>query len=101
MATSTTSVPLISGPHADAPALDARIAELRARFPRSQVDRYLDRIPSVGERALVAPGAALVGEVILGADVSIWYGAVLRGDLATVSVGERSNIQDNAVLHVG
>lgn len=50
---------------------------------------------------LVTPGAALVGEVRLGDDVSIWYGAVLRGDLAPVSVGRGSNVQDGAVMHVG
>jgi carbonic anhydrase/acetyltransferase-like protein (isoleucine patch superfamily) len=50
---------------------------------------------------LVAPGAALVGEVRLGDDVSVWYGAVLRGDLAPVTVGRGSNVQDGSVLHVG
>ncbi len=47
------------------------------------------------------PSAAVVGEVRLGDDVSIWYGAVLRGDLAPVTVGARSNVQDGSVLHVG
>jgi carbonic anhydrase/acetyltransferase-like protein (isoleucine patch superfamily) len=101
VATSTTSVPLVPGPHADAAALDAALAELRGRFPRAVLDRYLDKLPRFAAGVLVAPGAALVGEVVLGADVSVWYGAVLRGDLAPVTVGDRSNIQDGAVLHVG
>jgi carbonic anhydrase/acetyltransferase-like protein (isoleucine patch superfamily) len=42
-----------------------------------------------------------VGDVRLGEDVSIWFGAVLRGDLAPVTVGKGSNVQDNSVLHVG
>jgi carbonic anhydrase/acetyltransferase-like protein (isoleucine patch superfamily) len=101
VATSTTSVPLVPGPHADAAALDAALAELRGRFPRAVLDRYLDKLPRLAAGVLVAPGAALVGEVVLGADVSIWYGAVLRGDLAPVTVGDRANVQDGAVLHVG
>lgn len=101
MATRTDSVTPIDGPLPDAAALDARLGALRARHPHARLDRYLDRLPALGQRVLVAPGAALVGEVILGDDVSIWYGAVLRGDLAPVSVGDRSNVQDGAVLHVG
>ncbi len=101
MATSTTSVPLVPGPHADEVALDAALAELRRRFPRAILDRYLDKLPRLAGGVLVAPGAALVGEVVLGADVSIWYGAVLRGDLAAVAVGDRANVQDGAVVHVG
>jgi len=58
-------------------------------------------VPVVGARVLVAPGAVIVGEVVLGDDVSIWYGAILRGDLAAVRVGARSNVQDGSVLHVG
>jgi carbonic anhydrase/acetyltransferase-like protein (isoleucine patch superfamily) len=101
MATLTTSVTVVDGPHPDAAVLDARVAELRARFPRAIIDRYLDRVPRAGRDVLVAPGAALAGEVDLGDDVSIWYAAVLRGDLAPVAIGAGSNVQDGAVLHVG
>ena len=55
--------------------------------------------PSVAETAFVAPGAMLIGRVTLGAEASVWYGAVLRADRETVSVGERSNVQDGCVLH--
>jgi carbonic anhydrase/acetyltransferase-like protein (isoleucine patch superfamily) len=48
----------------------------------------------------VAPNATLVGDVILGRQSSIWYGAVLRGDLATIEIGDQSNIQDLAMIHV-
>jgi carbonic anhydrase/acetyltransferase-like protein (isoleucine patch superfamily) len=101
MATSTTSVPLVDGPHPDAEALNARLAILREHFPRAIVDRYLDKVPTVGARVLLAPSAAIVGDVHLGDDVSIWYGAVVRADLATITIGPRSNIQDGSVLHVG
>ena len=47
----------------------------------------------------IAPNATVVGDVKLGENVNIWYGAVLRGDSGTITVGEGTNIQDNAVLH--
>ncbi len=49
--------------------------------------------------AWVATNATVVGDVILGEDASIWYGAVLRGDCGTITVGDGSNIQDNCVVH--
>jgi carbonic anhydrase/acetyltransferase-like protein (isoleucine patch superfamily) len=101
MATGTSSVPLVEGRHADAAALDARVAELRGHFPRAIIERYQALVPALGARVLLAPGAAVVGDVRLGDDVSIWFGAILRGDLATVSVGRGSNVQDGSVLHVG
>jgi len=47
----------------------------------------------------IAPTATVVGDVKLGENVNIWYGAVLRGDAGTITVGRGTNIQDNAVLH--
>ena len=47
----------------------------------------------------IAPNATVVGDVTLGENVNIWYGAVLRGDHGTILVGDNTNIQDNAVLH--
>ena len=49
--------------------------------------------------AWVARNATVVGDVTLGEDASIWYGAVLRGDCGAISIGEGTNIQDNAVVH--
>src|SRR5215831_6664712 len=100
MTTIATSVTVVDGPRPDAAALDARLGELRRRFPRAIVDRYLDLLPTFGERALIFPGAAVVGDVTLGEDVSVWYGCVLRGDLRPVTVGARTNIQDGTVVHV-
>lgn len=101
MATITSSVTVLTSPLANAEALDARVQVLRQRFPRAVIDRYLELIPEVGDGVLLAPGAALVGDVRLGQDVSIWYGAVARGDIAPVTVGARSNLQDGTVVHVG
>lgn len=50
-------------------------------------------------KSYIAPNATVVGDVVLGEHVNIWYGAVLRGDNGTITVGEGTNIQDNAVLH--
>lgn len=50
-------------------------------------------------RAFIAPNAFLIGRVELGEDASVWFGCVLRGDNEWITVGERTNIQDNSVLH--
>jgi carbonic anhydrase/acetyltransferase-like protein (isoleucine patch superfamily) len=100
MATVATSVTALTGPLPDADELDTRVEALRLRFPRAIIDRYLRGVPSIGARAMVAPGAAVVGDVRIGADASFWYGAVLRADLAPVIVGLRTNIQDGTVVHV-
>ena len=49
--------------------------------------------------AYIAPNATVIGDITLGDNVSIWYGAVLRGDSGAITVGDSTNIQDNAVLH--
>ncbi|MDX3532157.1 gamma carbonic anhydrase family protein [Streptomyces sp. ID05-39B] len=57
------------------------------------------REPKVDEGAFVAPTASVIGDVTLAAGASVWYGAVLRGDVERISVGAQSNIQDNCTLH--
>ena len=56
-------------------------------------------MPVIGERAFLAETATIIGTVTMGDDCSIWYGAVLRGDVGAIRMGDRVNIQDNAVLH--
>ena len=55
--------------------------------------------PVIGARTFLAENASLIGSVKMGEDCSIWYGAVLRGDVGPITLGDRVNIQDNAVLH--
>ncbi len=55
--------------------------------------------PSVHPDAYIAPTAVLIGDVEVGAGASVWFGAVLRGDEASIKVGEGANIQDNVVVH--
>ena len=56
--------------------------------------------PLVPPSAFVAPGSRLIGAVTLGEETSIWYNCVLRGDIGTIAVGARTNIQDGSVVHV-
>ena len=51
------------------------------------------------KKVFIAPNATVVGNVELANNVSIWYGAVLRGDMGAISIGEGTNVQDNCVLH--
>lgn len=61
--------------------------------------RYNGISPDAGKALFVAPNATIIGKVTLGKDSSVWYGAVIRGDLEPIRIGEKSNVQDNAVLH--
>ncbi|WP_182868058.1 gamma carbonic anhydrase family protein [Rhodopirellula sp. JC639] len=55
--------------------------------------------PRLGQRVYVDPAATVIGDVSLGDDASVWPGAVIRGDLKPIQIGDRTNVQDNAVLH--
>ena len=61
---------------------------------------YKGKRPVIGERVFVAEGACLVGDVTIGNDSSVFYNAVLRADLSSIVVGERTNIQDNVSVHL-
>jgi len=56
--------------------------------------------PKIHSSVFVADSARVIGNVVLEKDVSIWFGAVLRGDINRITIGEKTNIQDNCVLHV-
>ena len=56
--------------------------------------------PTLGAKVYIDPAATVVGDVVLGDDVSVWPGAVIRGDMHSIRIGDRSNVQDNAVLHI-
>ena len=58
------------------------------------------RRPRIASTAWLAPGTVLAGDVAIGADSSLWYGAVLRGDFSRIVIGERTNLQDGVVVHV-
>ncbi len=61
---------------------------------------FRGRRPVVAESAYVDPSAQVIGDVTLASDVSVWCNVTMRGDIASITVGEGSNIQDNSCLHV-
>lgn len=58
------------------------------------------KTPKIDDSAFVAPGAVVIGDVIIGPEASVWYGCVLRGDTNRIEIGARSNVQDGTVIHV-
>lgn len=61
---------------------------------------YEGKRPRIAESAFIAPGAVITGDVEIGEDVSIWFNATIRGDVAPVRIGAGSNVQDGTVIHV-
>ena len=61
---------------------------------------YRDILPTLGERAYVDPAATCIGDVVLGDDVSLWPGVVVRGDVNFIRIGARTNVQDGTIVHV-
>jgi carbonic anhydrase/acetyltransferase-like protein (isoleucine patch superfamily) len=61
---------------------------------------FRELAPRIDPSAWIAPGAVVAGDVTLGPDTSVWFGSVLRGDVHSIRVGARSNLQDHCVVHV-
>ncbi|MCC5913472.1 MAG: gamma carbonic anhydrase family protein [Balneolaceae bacterium] len=61
---------------------------------------FLNRSPQFDDSVFVAPSADIIGDVTIGADSSIWFNATIRGDVNWIELGERTNLQDNATIHV-
>jgi len=61
---------------------------------------FQGRMPKIGRRVYIAPTAMIIGDVEIADGASIWFGAVLRGDMASIRVGSDTNIQDNCTVHV-
>jgi carbonic anhydrase/acetyltransferase-like protein (isoleucine patch superfamily) len=58
-----------------------------------------DNYPTWGERCFIAPNATIVGDVIMGNECSIWFNTVIRGDVNSIRIGDKVNVQDGAVIH--
>ncbi len=71
-----------------------------ARFPGATILPFEGKVPQIHETAFIAPGARIIGDVTIGAQASVWYNCVLRGDIHRIVVGARSNVQDGTVIHV-
>jgi len=70
------------------------------RMPDSTVLPYQGVLPQLGRHVLVASGARIIGRVSAGDDTSFWFNVVARGDVQSITIGQRTNIQDNTVIHV-
>ena len=68
--------------------------------PRMPIHSYRGLSPRLGERVFLAPDAQVVGDVELGEDVSFWFHSVARGDVNSIRIGSRTNLQDGSILHV-
>ena len=64
------------------------------------IKQFENKQPQLGRNVYIPESAVVIGEVILGDEVNIWFGAVVRGDMHYIKIDNRSNIQDNAVVHV-
>src|SRR5436189_5101442 len=66
-----------------------------------QFETFLRKQPRLGQSVYIAKGAVVLGDVSMGDHSSVWYNAVLRGDINRIDIGHHTNIQDNAVVHLG
>ena len=64
------------------------------------IKAYHGIMPNIHDSAFVAPGVVVTGNVAIGAESSIWFGCIIRGDVHSVTIGARTNIQDGTVIHV-
>jgi carbonic anhydrase/acetyltransferase-like protein (isoleucine patch superfamily) len=71
-------------------------------FQEDSMDAHFELVDNVSihETAFIAPNATIMGQVTIEADASVWFGAVIRAEMATVRLGERSNLQDGSIVHV-
>jgi len=74
--------------------------DMTGRFPGATIMEFEGKVPEIHETAFVAPGAHIIGDVVIGPHASIWYNCVLRGDIQAIRIGARSNVQDGTVIHV-
>lgn len=70
-----------------------------SNHPGANIISIHGKTPKIHETAFIAPGATIIGDVEIGAGSSIWYNCVVRADVFTIRIGERSNVQDGSVLH--
>jgi carbonic anhydrase/acetyltransferase-like protein (isoleucine patch superfamily) len=66
----------------------------------NNIRHFKELFPKIGADCYIDPAAVVIGDVQLGDHVSVWPGAIIRGDMHKISVGDRSNVQDGAVLHI-
>lgn len=70
------------------------------QMPLASVTPFRSSFPKLGERVFIANGAHIIGDVEIGAESSIWFNTVVRGDVQKIRIGSRTNVQDNTTVHV-
>lgn len=75
------------------------LGKVSHRSAHASVEKYQGNWPQLDESVFLASGARIIGDVVLGKNCSVWFNAVVRGDVNSIEVGERTNIQDGAVIH--
>ncbi|CAA9549621.1 MAG: Carbonic anhydrase, gamma class [uncultured Thermomicrobiales bacterium] len=78
----------------------AERSELSTLFPGAIILPFRGMWPQVDRSAFIAPGAVVVGSVTIGEASSVWFQAVVRGDIAPIAIGDRTSVQDGTVVHV-
>jgi carbonic anhydrase/acetyltransferase-like protein (isoleucine patch superfamily) len=76
------------------------VARLTSMTPEERLNTFLGKDPTIDPTAFIAPGATVIGDVRMGARASIWPGAVARGDINFIEIGEGSNVQDGSIVHL-
>ena len=76
--------------------MDSRLFDVRDKI---MILEYKGHKPKIGKNVFIAPTAMVIGKVEIKDNANIWYGTVLRGDMASITVGESTNIQDNCTIH--
>lgn len=74
--------------------------DFASRFPGAIILPYEGAWPNISDDAFIAPGAVVIGNVTIGSQSSIWFQTVVRGDIAPITIGERTSVQDCTVVHV-
>ncbi|MCY7377287.1 MAG: gamma carbonic anhydrase family protein [Pyrinomonadaceae bacterium] len=64
------------------------------------IKSFQNKSPKIHESAFIAAAAIIIGDVEIGAESSVWFGSILRGDVNSIRIGERTNIQDGTIIHV-
>ncbi len=82
------------------PDLTSRPSEPGTSRPGAVILPYKGITPTIHPDAWIAPGAVVIGDVHIGAFTNVWFGCVIRGDVNSIRIGERTNIQDGTVIHV-
>ena len=70
------------------------------QHPGAVILPYNGIYPTIHPSAFIAPGAVVIGDVHIGAETGVWFGCVIRGDVNSIRIGARTNIQDGTVIHV-